>query len=315
MENIGSQLRESRESRSLSIEDVAHRTRVSARQLRALEENNYSEFASLTYGRYFLSLYSEFLELDTSLFQKEFPDAMLGSSENYAYLQDSTETLRPASRDREPRAVGKKRPAPEVQRRRPATPARTAEPMAPQSHPLLLFGLIALLLGALAYFFIGSEKDSFTGSTYEAPKNVPALLTGPTAPAGDSQRGATDSANRSGAAEAAMNGALAGTPSESVLPAQPSERPSQAPPPPSETAEPTGPVEPAPTTGADGSSGATDLSPEEILAGGGAGTDPPPVRAIPFEEGSTRVAPPAEPIPSALPLPRGYAPGRFRADG
>ena len=60
---IGERLREAREQKSLSIEDVAHATRIHANTLRGLEDDDYSGFASTTYAKSFLNLYARHLEI------------------------------------------------------------------------------------------------------------------------------------------------------------------------------------------------------------------------------------------------------------
>ena len=56
MKSIGTQLREAREERELVVEDVEHELRIPASLIRDLEADEYSNFATLTYARYFLAL-------------------------------------------------------------------------------------------------------------------------------------------------------------------------------------------------------------------------------------------------------------------
>tara|TARA_R110002096_G_scaffold316010_12_gene510399 strand:- start:29344 stop:30108 length:765 start_codon:yes stop_codon:yes gene_type:complete len=73
-ESIGKQLKQARLKRGLSVEDIAHETRIQESMLRNLEEDDYSQFPSPTYARSFLSIYSENLGVDAS----EVIDAMSG---------------------------------------------------------------------------------------------------------------------------------------------------------------------------------------------------------------------------------------------
>lgn len=73
-ESIGKQLKQARLKRGLSVEDIAHETRIQEVMLRNLEEDDYSQFPSPTYARSFLSIYSECLGVDAS----EVIDAMSG---------------------------------------------------------------------------------------------------------------------------------------------------------------------------------------------------------------------------------------------
>lgn len=65
-ETIGSRLRAAREAKGMSIEDVAFETRIHANYVRCLEMDDYSRFASTTYAKSFLTLYSRFLEVDAA---------------------------------------------------------------------------------------------------------------------------------------------------------------------------------------------------------------------------------------------------------
>lgn len=65
-QTIGKQLKEARMKQGLTLEDIAHETRILESSLRDLEEDNYSHFANPTYARSFLSIYSEYLEVDAS---------------------------------------------------------------------------------------------------------------------------------------------------------------------------------------------------------------------------------------------------------
>ncbi len=63
-ETIGQRLREAREKRHLSLEQVADLTRIRAHQLRALETDDYSLIPSAAQARGFLRNYAEFLKID-----------------------------------------------------------------------------------------------------------------------------------------------------------------------------------------------------------------------------------------------------------
>ena len=63
-ETIGSRLKAARESKGMSIDDVAFETRIRGTYLKCLEADDYSQFASTTYAKSFLTLYSRFLEVE-----------------------------------------------------------------------------------------------------------------------------------------------------------------------------------------------------------------------------------------------------------
>lgn len=60
----GEMLRESREERGLSVEDVAEATKISPRMLNALEADEYDELAGPLYARSFLRTLSKYFSLD-----------------------------------------------------------------------------------------------------------------------------------------------------------------------------------------------------------------------------------------------------------
>lgn len=64
MARIGETLREARERRGLTIEQVAQETRISARFVEALEEERFEELPAPVYVRGFLRSYANFLRID-----------------------------------------------------------------------------------------------------------------------------------------------------------------------------------------------------------------------------------------------------------
>ena len=63
---IGEMLRSRRLERGLTLQDAAHKTRISVPRLRALERDDFDTFGSAVYARCFLALYSDFLAVDAS---------------------------------------------------------------------------------------------------------------------------------------------------------------------------------------------------------------------------------------------------------
>ena len=61
---LGPQLRAKREQSGLTLDDVAHQTRIPAARLRCLEKDDLASFGSATYARGFLRIYSDFLGVD-----------------------------------------------------------------------------------------------------------------------------------------------------------------------------------------------------------------------------------------------------------
>jgi cytoskeletal protein RodZ len=74
-QTLGKQLAQKREQDGMSVEDVAHRTRIPANVLRCLENDDYSHFPNIVYARSFLRMYSAHLDVDAGGFLKELREA------------------------------------------------------------------------------------------------------------------------------------------------------------------------------------------------------------------------------------------------
>lgn len=79
--SIGAQLRAARESQNLSLEDVARQIFIRERYLMAMEAGNFAAMPSRAQARGFLSLYADFLKLDT--------DALLSALDESFSPQDA----------------------------------------------------------------------------------------------------------------------------------------------------------------------------------------------------------------------------------
>ncbi len=64
MSTVAEQLRQSREARNLTVQQVAEITKVRADHIRAVEEGNYEVFSALVYIRGFVRTYAGLLKLD-----------------------------------------------------------------------------------------------------------------------------------------------------------------------------------------------------------------------------------------------------------
>ncbi len=88
--DIGEQLQEAREKRDLSLQDVAHETRIPLATLRALEENDYSTFSSPAYTKSFLQQYSDYLQIDAHDLLENFQTGnVLVQSDGIEYLDQN----------------------------------------------------------------------------------------------------------------------------------------------------------------------------------------------------------------------------------
>jgi hypothetical protein len=72
MFELGAALRDARQKRGMSIEEVEQATRMGARQLRALEAERFDVFPSDFYARSFLRGYADYLGLDGSALAAEY---------------------------------------------------------------------------------------------------------------------------------------------------------------------------------------------------------------------------------------------------
>ena len=72
MFEIGSALREARERRGLSYSQVEEGTKIRARYIRALEDEDFGVLPGPTYSKGFLRAYADYLGLDGHLFVDEF---------------------------------------------------------------------------------------------------------------------------------------------------------------------------------------------------------------------------------------------------
>lgn len=77
--NVGRQLREAREARGLSLEEVAARTRIPIRHLRSIEDGKYEELPALTYTVGFGRNYANAVGLDGAEIGRELRDQLGGA--------------------------------------------------------------------------------------------------------------------------------------------------------------------------------------------------------------------------------------------
>jgi cytoskeletal protein RodZ len=113
VESIGKKLVQARLARGLTLEEAAMETRIRARQLAALEADDYSSFANNTYARGFLLMYGKFLNVDVRAFARELEAGSPISLADYQYLSAAGSTEeRPARRaSPETRRTDRRRPS------------------------------------------------------------------------------------------------------------------------------------------------------------------------------------------------------------
>lgn len=162
MTGLGRRLREAREARGLSIEQVERDTRIGRHYIEALEAEDFAAFPADVYARGFLRSYASYLGLDPA----EAVAAM-------------------------PREEPEEAETPRPRRARPASTRRPRAPSVSASMPALLLGsdaapIIGIIVLLLAAFVVGrvagSGPDPFVPSSTGAvsPSAAPG---GPSAPA------------------------------------------------------------------------------------------------------------------------------------
>ena len=97
--SIGERLRDERKKQGLSIEDVAHSTRIHANTVVGLEADDYSGFASTTYAKSFLKKYANHLGVDASdalaQFSSDATSPIVGGAN---YIRSVADAIEPVER-------------------------------------------------------------------------------------------------------------------------------------------------------------------------------------------------------------------------
>jgi cytoskeletal protein RodZ len=96
LNSVGQRLQQARLSKQLSVEEAARVTRIRPDKLIDIEEDNYSNFPSMSYAKGFLLLYARFLGVDV----RDFADTLQApnpvSSDDYEYLNAAAAGPQPA---------------------------------------------------------------------------------------------------------------------------------------------------------------------------------------------------------------------------
>ncbi len=135
-ESVGKKLSKARLKRGLSVDEAAHATRLRPDKIVALENDDYSLFASNVYARGFLQIYGRFLDVDVAEFASTLEGMASISIEDYQYLNSG---------------------APPRREERTTVPMRI-ERRGPGIGTLILF---LLLVGAVAfgfYFYVNWQR-------------------------------------------------------------------------------------------------------------------------------------------------------------
>src|SRR3954463_15808801 len=91
MEGLGKKLMEARLGRGLTIEEAERMTKIRPAQLAEIENEDFSQFASLAYAKGFLLIYGKFLDVDVSPYLEAFETSETLTTDGYSYLQEAQE--------------------------------------------------------------------------------------------------------------------------------------------------------------------------------------------------------------------------------
>ena len=99
MEGLGKKLKDARLARNLTLEEAGRMTKIRPGRLEEIENEDFSQFASLAYAKGFLLIYGKFLEVDVTPYLEAFENSEGVTVDGYAYLQDNPEPMpsRPAA--------------------------------------------------------------------------------------------------------------------------------------------------------------------------------------------------------------------------
>jgi cytoskeletal protein RodZ len=93
MEGLGKKLKEARLARNLTLDEAGRLTKIRPNRLEEIENEDFSQFASLAYAKGFLLIYGKFLEVDVSPYLEAFETSEHVTVDGYAYLQDAPEPM------------------------------------------------------------------------------------------------------------------------------------------------------------------------------------------------------------------------------
>src|SRR3954453_11859836 len=91
MEGLGKKLMEARLGRGLTIEEAGRMTKIRPAQLTEIENEDFSQFASLAYAKGFLLIYGKLLDVDVSSYLEAFETSETLTTDGYSYLQEPQE--------------------------------------------------------------------------------------------------------------------------------------------------------------------------------------------------------------------------------
>lgn len=157
--SVGHQLKAERLARDLTLQDVAHKTRIPVARLKYLEEDNLAAFGSVSYARNFLKEYGRFLNVDVTGTVESLPPPVLGGSDNYRYLTENLGPWVEAEKKSAPVRFSRK-----VRRRSPVSTFVTLS---------ALFIVMASLLGLWVQKLVAKGSTNTVSEAAAQPQDLP----------------------------------------------------------------------------------------------------------------------------------------------
>ncbi len=153
MVTIGQKLGEARREAGLSIEAIAHDTRIHPNMIRSIEEDDFSMFPSVVYARSFVNKYAGILGIDLSDSMKALNSGVTLQLSDHELMGEMKDTIKKDRRFRLEK-----------------TPRSTRKPkIRLGGRPILLNLILTALIGAMAiFYFIGFNASN----SQQAQENI-----------------------------------------------------------------------------------------------------------------------------------------------
>lgn len=104
VDSVGKKLTAAREAKGLSLDEVAHATKIRPDKLAAIENDDFSSFANNTYARGFLQIYGRFLDVEVGELSRSLQSGNPLCVSDYQYLNaapDEDVKIRARARSRQ----------------------------------------------------------------------------------------------------------------------------------------------------------------------------------------------------------------------
>ena len=99
MNSIGAQLKEARNKKSITLEDVHSKIKIHPRVLQLLEEDKFEKLPSPLFAKNFLKSYAEFLEVNSEELMRAYDQEPRKEPEQILFLKSADENIRSSKTD------------------------------------------------------------------------------------------------------------------------------------------------------------------------------------------------------------------------